>query len=300
MQHFHKSLMFNAKFTLPYQDNDLDTTETSLKVVIPLKDNQIQVSTDSIVISTSEGYWEVNAIINYRYDAELNLIDFCGNDLKSTDSIRLRLIRPNGNNPTIINSYQLQESAFLETLRISLRSVNDQIIEYAENSGLNVIVRTPFPDLEPKLNESLKIVQYKGQILELFNPAKYYDSDHKVIQYESVHYGIGKLAPGQKFANVIGSTADPNFGRSWLMLWKNTFGPVEMCTSHEYQKFKCSNRLVGGHCILGDHSQVIHPGSNFVFIAPICIQHNNNDNVYMIPLQNDGKVIVLEGYLLKG
>lgn len=302
MQHVHKSLIFNTKFTLPYQDDSREIIETDLEVVIPLKDNQIQVSTDTVVVTTSEseGFWEANLIIKYRYNAELNLITFYGNDLESADSIRLRMSRPNGNDSIIINSYQHQESAFLEKLRIRLRSVNDQIIEYAENSGLNVVVRTPLPDLAPELNESLKIVHYKGKMLELFNPNKDYDSDYEIFLYESVHFGRGKLAPGQKFANVIGSTNDPDFGKSWLMLWRNTFGPVEMCTSHEYQEYKCSNRLVGGHCILGDHSQIIHPGSNYVFIAPICIQHNNDDKVHMIPLQNDGKVIALEGYLLKG
>ncbi len=295
------TLTLKVKLTESYQNNDFEIHESFLEIVIPLYENQLQVSTDPVVIglSKSNEYFEANLVIKYRYEPELNLITFYGNDLVSPDSIRLILRPVNGGEAIAINSYEPQSSDLLEELRMRLRSVNDQIIKHAEDCNLNVIVRTPMPELASELHEDLKIVHYKGRMLELFNSEKEYDSDHEVLHYRSTHYGTGKLAPGQKFANVLGSTADPRINSiSWLMLWRNEFGPVENCTSHNYDGFNCTTRLVGGHCILGSTSKAVEHGSNYVFIAPICIQHNNNNNVHMMPLMNDGRVITLKGYMM--
>ena len=69
-----------------------------------------------------------------------------------------------------------------------------------------------------------------------------------------------------------------------------------ICTSYQFGGFGCGNSLVGGHIILGTQAKIVAKGSNSVYIMPICIQHNNDDNVYMEALKYL-KGIWLKNYL---
>jgi hypothetical protein len=119
-----------------------------------------------------------------------------------------------------------------------------------------------------------------------------------VLTLESVFGGEVTLSYGEQFANVIGSTTDPKIaGLTWIQLWANQFGvyPV-VCTSYQLNGFSCGSSLVGGHVIAGTQAKTVTPGSNSVWIFPICVQHNNNDNVYMEALKYL-KGIWLKNYL---
>lgn len=43
----------------------------------------------------------------------------------------------------------------------------------------------------------------------------------------------------------------------------------------------CENSLLSGHVIAGTKAKTVAKASNSVRIYPICVQQNNDDNVYM-------------------
>src|SRR5262249_14429005 len=108
----------------------------------------------------------------------------------------------------------------------------------------------------------------------------------KIVTVDSVWGGTVAFSHGEAFANVIGSTSDPKIaGLTWLTLWANQFGTPNICTSYQFNGFNCSGFLVGGHVVTGQQAKVMPAGSNAVYIFPICVSHNNNNNVYMEALQ---------------
>jgi hypothetical protein len=249
----------------------------------------------------------------YNYDPLHNTLTFCSNDLVSGDSTYVLTVPagtnqgcrqhtypndniPCGNNPNW--NYCTPTTPGLQgALQQTVRSANQAIINAARAQGFTVIVRTPFPTLTVEEYTKLMLVYHQGRFLELYNPEKTYDADHTLVHPESVWLGEIYLDNNDTFANVIGSTNDPKINNSsWLGLWQSQFGTATVCTSLNFNGFTCGPGLLGGHVILGQTALQIAAGSGGVFIMPICVAHNNNDNVYMAPLQYE-MGIALQNYL---
>ena len=152
-----------------------------------------------------------------------------------------------------------------------VRTVNDRAIEALQKvPGMIVQVRTHPPQLS---------AEEQQQFL--------YESGGDVFTVDSVWGGVVTLKYSEAFANVIGSSQDPKIGgMSWIRLWEQQYGvTATICTSYQFKGFPCNYPILGGHVISGQHAETVHPGSNSVWIFPICQQHNNNDNVYMAALR---------------
>ena len=107
----------------------------------------------------------------------------------------------------------------------------------------------------------------------------------------------------QSFANVIGSSGDKKVKHlAWLRLWEQTFNTrAVVCSSKGFPRgFQCSDpkvRLVGGHVIKGKKDSRVPPGSNNVYIIPICQKHNLNKdvNVHMAAI-TERRAVKLKDY----
>lgn len=169
-----------------------------------------------------------------------------------------------------------------------VRTVNDRVIEaLQEQPHLIVQVRKHPPEMSAEEHQKFLTVYRDGQFQGLHQPGRQYGPGEQVFTVDSVFGGEVTLSYGEAFANVIGSTHDPKIaGLTWIQLWANQFNtyPV-VCTSYQSNGFGCGNGLVGGHVIAGQHASIVPQGSNSVWIFPICVQHNNNDNVYMQALK---------------
>lgn len=180
----------------------------------------------------------------------------------------------------------------------TLRAVNDRLILALERAGLNVQVRMHPPRLPAESQSQFMVVYRHGEFRGLHQVGMALGTDDELYTIESVFGGEVTLSYNEAFANVIGSTNDPKIaGLSWIQLWANQYNvyPV-ICTSYHSHGFGCGNSLVGGHVIGGTVAKKIAKGSNSVWIFPICIQHNNDDNVSMEALRYL-KGIWLKNYL---
>lgn len=169
-----------------------------------------------------------------------------------------------------------------------VRDTNQALIDaLKQQDQLIVRIRTPLPSVPTELYHSLCMVSRNGKLLGFYDGTKDYGDDVVVQNFESTWGGTVHMNLGEKFANVIGSTGDPQIaGQSWIQLWANQFGGYpNVCTSYNYQGFNCGNTFVGGHVISGQAASRVAVGSNDVYIYPICHAHNNNDNVYMAALR---------------
>lgn len=179
------------------------------------------------------------------------------------------------------------------------RGANDAVIQALQaQPGIVVQVRKPVPKLSPELHAKLLFVYRDGVFDRAYLAGAPVAADEQVLTVESVFGGEVTLNYAEAFANVIGSTSDPKIaGLSWIQLWANQYGqyPV-ICTSYHSNGFGCGNTLVGGHVIGGTVAKSMPKGSNAVWIFPICIQHNNDDHVYMQALKYL-KGIWLKNYL---
>ncbi len=165
-----------------------------------------------------------------------------------------------------------------------LRTVNSRVIAALQaQPSLIVQVRKHAPVFSVEEHQAFLVVYRDGEFQGLHEPGRDYGPGAQVLTIESVFGGEVTLSYGEAFANVIGSTNDPKIaGLTWLQLWARQFGvyPI-ICTSYQSNGFACGSQLVGGHVISGTQAKTVAAGSNAVYIFPICIQHNNNDNVYM-------------------
>lgn len=244
----------------------------------------------------------------YEYDAKNKVITIDGPDYNSANSMMLTTF------PQHSNEFWYQKATEASTadgnlmynvnwnyntpMTPNLAPIFSAIVKTAINAliqaayateGLTVQVKTMPPKLTPEEHEALRLVYVGGKFAGLFDPSQdygTYGTDYTVRTIESVWGGTVHFNYAENFANVIGSTGDPHIaGLSWIRLWENQFGPVNTCTSLNYNGFVCGHSYVGGHVILGTQASVVPYGSNSVYIMPICHAHNNNDNVYMAALQ---------------
>lgn len=138
-----------------------------------------------------------------------------------------------------------------------------------------------------------------GWILhDIYEKGGEYGDDCIVVPLQSTYIGTDFFGVGEIFKNVIGSTGDSKpVGKSisWIDLWRciylvkeNEMPPKNCCTDgNVYEQSDVIVRslgcnvisdmddyLQGGHVVKGNDSTIPKQGAT-VYIAPICISHNN-------------------------
>jgi hypothetical protein len=137
-----------------------------------------------------------------------------------------------------------------------------------------------------------KAVFFKGEFVELYNESKDYtaiygpkdenpDFSIRIVRSWPVDQRPpARLAIGAQFVNVDGTTFDDKHGQgtSWIGIYQAfTGGPVNKCMGCGAEYNPPSGHIVGGHCALpgpGVPPRKVDPGSNDVFIIPICSSCN--------------------------
>lgn len=175
-----------------------------------------------------------------------------------------------------------------DVLRAMAREANESLINALQQvDGLIVQVRKNPPELPADEYQNLLAVYRNGMFHGFYGQIDDYGPGDVVQTIESTFGGTVHFNAGENFANVIGSSHDPKIaGKTWVNLWADQFGVYpSICTSFKYQGFGCGSTIYGGHIVLGKTAKVMPYGSNAVYIMPICVQHNNDDTVYMAALQ---------------
>ena len=241
----------------------------------------------------------------YTYEPDRKLITVCGTDFDSsramclttmpegtTEVCRQRVgggfrVDDLGANPRW-NYVTALTPGLEDVFEGAVRAVNDRLIEALEKvPELIVQVRKHPPKLPPEDQQKFLTVYQQGKFQGFHETGREYAAGEEVYSVESVWGGEVTLNYQESFANVIGSTGDPQIGGlSWIRLWAGQYNiyPI-ICTSYQFGRFNCDESLVGGHVIGGTQAQVVPYGSNSVWIFPICSNHNKNDNVYMAAIK---------------
>jgi hypothetical protein len=314
-------LQVTVPLTPAYSSEFVTVEETTATVSIPLIPGEQRSTTPEQVVGVVPEAKNPSLIgtltVWSDYDPAHRVLTLLGNDFESSDSTCHRTYPQSGRGRTFKQHARPSDLApsdtspnwtsatdstpeLTELFRGIARSANEAIVEAALAQGLNVLVRTPPPELSPKMEEELRLVYQNGVFREAFDPNVEYGEDVEIVDIRSTYGGEMFLQEGTDFANVIGSTNDPlvKGQTSWRGLWESKFGPATICTSFHFpNNFPCGTTLFGGHVILGQEARKIQAGeSGVVLIMPICVQHNNNNIVYMSALQNQ-RAIVLNKYL---
>lgn len=238
----------------------------------------------------------------YTYDEANRTVTVCGTDFDSADGMCLVTL-PEGTTEICRQragtagygadelranphwNYTTPATPGLRDVLAGLvRSANSELIAALEAEGsLIVRVRKNPPEMSPQEHRQFLAVYRNGTFHGFLEPGTVAGPEDEIFTVESVFGGEVTLSYGEAFANVIGSTSDPSIaGLTWIQLWANQFGvyPV-ICTSYNANGFACGSSLVGGHVVSGKTAVSVPKGSNAVYIFPICVQHNNNNGVYM-------------------
>lgn len=253
----------------------------------------------------------------YSYDETAHVITVCGTDFASADAISL-VTFPEGASEyctqravpagfpaddLTANPHWNYRTPLMpgveDVLRGLTRQASDALIAALRDvDGLAVRVRTDPPALSADDYRKLMAVYRDGVFRGFYGDVGDYSAGDVVLGIESTFGGEVTFNWNEAFANVIGSSGDPTIGGlSWIRLWAGQFGYYPtLCTSDHFKGFPCGNTILGGHVIVGKQAKEMPAGSNSVYIMPICIQHNNNDYVYMEALTNV-KGIWLKNYL---
>jgi hypothetical protein len=186
-----------------------------------------------------------------------------------------------------------------DVLRGMARRANQSLIAALQRvDDLIVQVRTDPPEVSADDYQQLLAVYRDGRFHGFYGQLDDVSPGDVVTTIESTFGGTVHFNAGENFANVIGSSPDPKIaGKTWVNLWADQFGVYpSICTSFQYGGFGCGYTIYGGHIILGKVAKAMPAGSNAVYIMPICVQHNNDDTVYMAALQYQAG-IWLKNYL---
>lgn len=314
----------NVPLSPAYESPLYSLNPVRIDIRIPLLEGSHTITTPPTVIGHLRNLpeWPVTGQLTlyYEYDAEQDLVTFCSSDMASDKAIFLTTTldetahtrrqscvqfayadpydpvrtHPNWN-------YCTPSTPGLEDLfRQTVRAANDTIIAQAKKQDVNVGEWVPLPVLSREDFEQLSAVFHKGEFLEYYDPAKFYDSNHSVENVFSIFGKLVKFKNKQAFANVIGSSGDPKIkNQSWIALWESYFGDVEVCASFQFNGFGCNTdikKIYGGHVILGKVAAPVKYGKDgIVNIIPICENHNNDDHVYMEPIEYD-QAVQLDNY----
>ena len=313
--------------TLEYENTFIKLEKPKLNISLVLK-NGVNLLTTNPIESGVAKYINGNSkklytTISFKYDYNKadSRLTIISNDYHSSDSLNLIIGHPGypqittlyRKNDSLNSSKDSFEISIESSLLPGLKSIIDverlkmkkSIINEANKNGVNVFVKSPLPKM--KVDDYLElssVYDHNGKFVELFDNQKVYSSSKTIFHIESFHKGNVYFAKNQKFANVIGSTHDPQVGgKSWLRLWRESFNATsKICASFGFNEFDCTNgsnngkHLVGGHVIFGDKAREVKTGSDEVYIIPICKGHNNNNNVYMLPI-HEKKAVWLGGFM---
>lgn len=278
--------MKSIKFTLglTVESVNKNYNKEVVEIELPLEGQFAPVKTKTFKIIISKIEYEAYFQIPYQYDSSKNFMKL----YNEKESVCL-MMREKGTKDYIeIYTDNFLKSSFDENINILNDSIKE-IIDHISNLGYHVSIKSTIPDLESLFQEDMVHESTDKNIVEEFKQFK------RIV--ESTGYHVGKLAKNARYANVIGSSSDPKpHSNSWMKLWKSEFGETEFCSS-ENEDCGESNKLVGGHCILGEVAKIVKNGSNDVFIIPICPGHNKKNNIFMTVQKNDGNVIWLENYM---
>lgn len=296
----------------PYlNDNTITLSPATAKLCLPLEEGEH--TAESITVEAGSFYdgGKILARLSvwYNFCAAENTLTLCSAELDTKDASRLSLyMQEDGNklcefyaSPNQATKFgslgkQLEKGRFnvlehrMETI---LKRTMEQVKKEALQCGLTVLMRTPVPDLTEPEESKLQVLFQQGAFAGFAEPDKSYGSDVTVHPIRSVWGGTVTFNHGENFANVIGSDHDRRIaGITWIQLWQNQFGiAASTCTSLHYggqtraNNYPCDTTLYGGHVVSGRIAHTVAYGSNSVYIMPICIQHNNDDTVYMAALQ---------------
>jgi len=305
------ALQIEVPLTPAFSSGHASIRSSLATVTLPLVAGTSVVTTAPQVVGSVPGLANPELVASlsvwFAYDPKTRTITLCGKDLVSGDATFLsttpagspQVVRQytysnqpslGGNNPNW-NYTGLQAPGLADALHKTVRAAQHAIINTAIASGLNVAVRTPVPVLTPPQAADLRVVYHGGVFRRAYDPAVPLEAGDVVHPIESVWGGEVTFSYAEAFANVIGSTGDPQIGGlSWIALWRNQFGTPPQCTSLSFPAgFTCTppgtNSPLGGHVIVGQTATQVPYGVNYVYIMPICSAHNNNNNVYMEALQ---------------
>ncbi|GAA3515499.1 hypothetical protein GCM10022393_31790 [Aquimarina addita] len=298
-----------------YYDSELISLEKPKhQISIELKNGNNKITSEPIecgVAKNIEGETKklfATFSFNYDFDEINSKLTIVSSELNTPDSINFRIGHPGypqittfKKEESLNSTKKLNDITYKSTLFMGLESIIDKeriniknaIIDESNKKGVTVFVKSPFPKMNLEDYQNLSLVyDVNEKTIEPFNFNKVYDVTKKIFHIESYFKDIVYFPSNQKFANVIGSTHDPDIkGQSWLELWRNSFkAKSKICASFEYNGFNCTNgsdngkHLVGGHVILGDKASKVEVGSDDVYIIPICKAHNNNNKVFMMPI----------------
>lgn len=160
----------------------------------------------------------------------------------------------------------------------------------------------------------------------LWNPEEDYTDEFIIVPLRSTFEKISEEYPkGTIFANVEGSADDLPKPGNWLPLLREKLAKYdcETCcaekdkiykggtddkTDERTEEFKCtiSNKLCGGHILIGKNNSATVEKGNSVSLLPICTAHNifnykgeakGQGKGYYMKLSRAMKAVVLKGYL---
>lgn len=317
-----KNLNMSLTLSPDYKNSFVDIQKTETDFSFELENGKHLIKTIPTDIGRlnyfNNSILQAQFSFTYDFDEANRTLTLAGTDYSSKDALVLTTF-PKGTNEYCHQSYALckvddEDSLYnpnwnyntpmtpnLEDIFTSmLREANETLIETAKKiEGIIVRVRTHPPVLSPEEFSKMLFVYKKNELVGIHNPNQEYGEEFTIVSVSSVWGGTVRFNKGENFANVIGSTNDPQIGGlTWIELWRKQFGSAITCTSLDYNKFVCNVQfgLLGGHIIVGQQAQKVPNGSNSVYILPICSNHNNNDNIFMAALQyQDG--IWLNNYL---
>ncbi|RVD82545.1 uncharacterized protein DFL_006967 [Arthrobotrys flagrans] len=213
----------------------------------------------------------------YSYDAKHEIVTVCGTDFPSADGMAL-VTRPEGT-----EQFAYEHAADAGFAPDEVHHNRNWNYNSPLMPGAAKTLPAGFP-LEHYMKLST-VHHPDGKLLGNFDPAHKYDEGVQIRELGSYYDGRWNSPVNWQFANVIGSTPDPNHeADSWIALWKAAYNNVDPvgCTSLDFPStVTCGNSIVGGHVIAGQVPGEIDPRSNSVLIFPICRTHNGNNMVYM-------------------
>lgn len=311
---------------LEYDSKLIKLEKTGHQISLELIDGKNTITSEPIecgITKSIDGETQkLFATISFNYDfdetnSELTIVS-C--ELNTPDSVNFRIGHPGYPHITSFEDEDLfspsgnsSDITYKSPLFPNLKSIIDEertkvknaIIDESNKNGVTVFVKSPFPKMDNEDYQNLSLVfDVNKRTLEAFDIDKVYDITKRIFHIQSYFKDVVYFANNQEFANVIGSTHDPDIGgKSWLELWRSAFNAKsKICASFEFNGFNCTNgssrgiHLVGGHVIKGKRASKVDIGSDDVYIIPICKAHNNNDKVYMMPIQ-ERRAVRLGGFM---
>lgn len=304
MKEAKKEVKVDLAISPDYSNNFIRINKKTTELSFTLQDGTHTVETDLIEIGRLPFYknsiLQARLSFTYEWDAKEDIITVCGANFCSDDSMCLTTTIKDTSEScyqracslTVSNPYEmynphwnyttLQTPGLQEAFIQLVTEATNVLVNTLKEAGFRLVrVKTPVPELSPEEFIQYQVVYKENQLIGFYNPEQTYGENYIILPLQSVWGGEAKFRLNENFANVIGSTHDPQIGGlSWIELWRRQYGTPSVCSSLNYGGFRCNTYLVGGHVIPGRQASRMPAGSN-VYIMPICNAHNNNDNVYM-------------------